>query len=228
MPAAVAIGAGVVSAGTSAIQAIGAGKRARQMQEQIDNYKRQELKNAFEGLQVSTLGADRQREDLARTMATYGNLAAMGGSRAIVGLAPNLIAQQNSQEAQIMANLDEQEKQRQQLIANGAMQVQNMQEQRENNDLLGMGNALNTYRHEQANAWNQATNSLMATGMAANSLLPTGGRAAVNSQPIAPTTSANTTTPVVARTSVQMSSTPTGQYPIPLLRTRMNGMWGKY
>lgn len=108
MPAAVAIGAGVVSAGTSAIQAIGAGKRARQMQEQIDNYKRQELKNAFEGLQVSTLGADRQREDLARTMATYGNLAAMGGSRAIVGLAPNLIAQQNSQEAQIMANLDEQ------------------------------------------------------------------------------------------------------------------------
>ncbi|MFX1667814.1 hypothetical protein JZ968_06475 [Riemerella anatipestifer] len=172
MPAAAAIPAivgGAVSAGTSIISAIGAGKRAKNIQQQIDNYKRQELTNPFEGLQVSTLGADRQREDLARTMSTYANLAAMGGSRAIVGLAPNLLAQQSQQEAQIMANLDEQEKQRQQLVANGAMQIQNMQEQRENNDLIGLGNALNTARQEQTNAWNQFGQSAMGLGMAASS-----------------------------------------------------------
>ncbi|MDY3443412.1 hypothetical protein PG616_00940 [Riemerella anatipestifer] len=171
MPAAAipAIVGGAVSAGTSIISAIGAGKRAKNIQQQIDNYKRQELTNPFEGLQVSTLGADRQREDLARTMSTYANLAAMGGSRAIVGLAPNLLAQQSQQEAQIMANLDEQEKQRQQLVANGAMQIQGMQEQRENNDLIGLGNALNTARQEQTNAWNQFGQTAMGLGMAASS-----------------------------------------------------------
>lgn len=164
-----AIVGGTVSAGTSIISAIGAGKRAKHIQEQIDNYKRQDLTNPFEGLQVSTLGADRQREDLARTMATYANLAAMGGSRAIVGLAPNLIAQQNEQEAKIAANLDEQEKQNQALKAQGAMQVQGMQEQRENNDLIGLGNALNTARQEQTNAWNQFGQSAMSLGKAVTS-----------------------------------------------------------
>lgn len=171
MPAAAipAIVGGAVSAGTSIISAIGAGKRAKRIQEQIDNYKRQDLTNPFEGLQVSTLGADRQREDLARTMATYANLAAMGGGRAIVGLAPNLIAQQNEQEAKIAANLDEQEKQNQALKAQGAMQVQGMQEQRENNDLIGLGNALNTARQEQTNAWNQFGQAAMSLGTAVTS-----------------------------------------------------------
>ena len=180
MPAAaVAAGGGIISAGVSIFGAISAGKRAKELQKQIDEYQRQELVNPYEGLQVSTLGADRQREDLARTMATYGNLASMGGSRAIGMLAPQLIQQQNQQEAQIMANLDEQEKQRQQLIAQGNGMVQGMVEQRENNDLLGLGNSLNVANQERANNINQLATTAMSTGMAAAGGLgkgnPTGG-----------------------------------------------------
>ena len=64
------------------------------------------------GSQVSTLGADRQREDLNRTMTTYGNLASLSGTRGIASLLPNLTQTQNDQTAKIAANLDEQEKQR--------------------------------------------------------------------------------------------------------------------
>ena len=185
MPAAaVAAGGGIISAGVSIFGAISAGKRAKEAQKQIDEYQRQELVNPYEGLQVSTLGADRQREDLARTMATYGNLASMGGSRAIGMLAPQLIQQQNQQEAQIMANLDEQEKQRQQLIAQGNGMVQGMVEQRENNDLLGLGNALNVARQERANNINQLATTAMSTGMAAAGGSGTGAGAGKSITPL--------------------------------------------
>ena len=88
-----------------------ANKQKKEAQSAIDNYQRQTLTNPYNSLQVSTLGADRQREDLARTLATYGGMAAMGGSRGIAATLPNLLEQQNAQEAQIAANLDQQQAQ---------------------------------------------------------------------------------------------------------------------
>lgn len=187
MPAAAGIAAGVVSTGFSIYEGMSASKRAREIQNQINNYKRQDLVNPNLSLQVSTLGADRQREDLARTMATVTTQAGMGGSRAMLGILPNMVAQQNAQEAQIMANLDEQEKQRQQLVAQGDAMVQQMQEQREQQDLAGLGNALNTARHERANAYNNA----LQAGLATASLVGTMGgggksKASVDNSSITP------------------------------------------
>ena len=147
---AIALASTGLSVGTGIAGYLSQGKQARNYQKQIENYKRQTLVNPYADLQVSTLGADRQREDLARTMTTYGNLAAMSGTRGIASLLPNLTQTQNDQTAKIAANLDEQEKQRQQLIAQGDAQVQAMQENREQNDLLGLGNALQTARALQA------------------------------------------------------------------------------
>jgi hypothetical protein len=162
MPAAIPIIGLAVSAGSSIYQASRAKKDVQVRTDDMNNYPRQALINPYSQLQVSTLGADRQREDMSRIMATYANLAAMGGSRAVVGLTPQLIQQQNTQGAQIMADLDAQEKQRQALIAQGESQVQNMMENRENADLAGLGNQLNIATQQKA----QATNSLIQTGVA--------------------------------------------------------------
>lgn len=142
MPVAVPLIGLAVSAGMGGLQMAQANKARKEAQKNIDNFKRQDLTNPANGLQVSTLGADRQREDLARTMATYANLASMGGTRGIAALAPSLISQQNTQEAQIAANLDEQQKQIDQMKANGQLQIQNMQEQRDNAGLAGLGTQL--------------------------------------------------------------------------------------
>ena len=166
MPAAAAAIPTAISGVASIGQMISGNKAAKKTQEAIDNYKRQDLTNPYESLQVSTMGADRQREDLARSISTMANNSVMGGSRAILGLAPQMLAQQNQQEAQIMANLDEQEKQRQQMVARGNEMVQNMQENREQNDLMGLGNALNTARQERMNG----VNGLMQTAMGAAKL----------------------------------------------------------
>ena len=164
---AIALGSAALSAGTGIAGYLSQGKQARKYQSLIENYERQKLVNPFAGLQVSTLGADRQREDLNRTMTTYGNLASLSGTRGIASLLPNLTQTQNDQTAKIAANLDEQEKQRQQLIAQGDAQVQAMQENREQNDLLGLGNALQTARANQAQSMGMIAQGLGTLGYAA-------------------------------------------------------------
>ena len=72
-------------------------------------------------------------------------------------------------EAKIMADLDQQYRQNQQLIAQGAAQVQAMQENREQNDLLGIGNALNVASQNQNSAMTQSAQGLMGLGLMAAS-----------------------------------------------------------
>ena len=162
MPAAVAVPliSTAVSAGTSILQTSAANRATKKAQRDIENYQRQDIVNPNLGLQVSTLGADRQREDLSRSIATMANQAAMGGSRSILGIAPNLLNAQMQQEQQIAGQLDEQEARRQAAVAQGEAQVQTMMEQRENADLAGLGNQLNVARQERANG----INNLVQTG----------------------------------------------------------------
>lgn len=166
MPVAIPLIGLAVSAGMGGLQMAQANKAKKEAQKNIDNFKRQDLTNPANGLQVSTLGADRQREDLARTMATYANLASMGGTRGIAALAPSLISQQNTQEAQIAANLDEQQKQIDQMKANGQLQIQNMQEQRDNADLAGLGNQLNVANQEKQMGLNTIAQGVAGFGNA--------------------------------------------------------------
>ncbi len=170
MPAAAPIAIPLIStafsAATSISQTASANRAAKKAQEAIDNYQRQDIVNPNAGLQVSTLGSDRQREDLSRSIATMANQAAYGGSRAILGLAPNMLGQQMQQEQQIAGNLDQQEAQRQAAVAQGEAMAMQMMEQRENADLAGLGTQLNVARQERANG----INNLVQTGFGAASL----------------------------------------------------------
>ena len=168
MPAAVAVPliSTAVSAGTSILQTSKANKQAKKTQQATDNYQRQDIVNPNLGLQVSTLGADRQREDLNRSITMMANQAAMGGSRSILGIAPNLLNAQLQQGQQIAGNLDQQEAERQRAVAQGEGMVTQMMEQRENADLAGLGNQLNVARQERANG----VNNLIQTGFGAATL----------------------------------------------------------
>lgn len=167
VPAIIAAVGGVASAGSGLIQSISAGKQAKRLQQQIDNYRRQNLTNPADGLQVSTMGSELQREGIARSIANLSNQAAAGGGRAIVGLGANAIAQQIGQEQQIAANLDQQVAQIEQMKAAGRGQVQQMTEQRERDDLLGLGQAMATAKQNQANGMNTFAQGLMGMGSAA-------------------------------------------------------------
>lgn len=163
LPVAIPLISTAVSMGTSVLQTSAANRAAKKAQEDIDNYQRQDIVNPNLGLQVSTLGADRQREDINRSIATMANQAAMGGSRSILGIAPNLLNAQMQQEQQIAGTLDEQEARRQAAVAQGEGIAMQMTEARENADLAGLGNQLNVSRQERANG----INNMIQTGFGA-------------------------------------------------------------
>lgn len=170
MPAAGVVIPAVMSAGASVGQMLSGNKLTRDAKKAIDEYRRQDLLNPYERLQVSTLGADRQREDLARSMATGINQLAMGGSRSIMGGLANMLEQQRQQEAQIAANLDQQSQVINQAKAQGDAMVQNMQEQRELQDLQGLGNMWNTGRQETAGGINNLVQTGLSTAQALSDL----------------------------------------------------------
>lgn len=175
MPAAGVVIPAVMSAGASVGQMLSGNKLTRDAKKAIDEYRRQDLLNPYERLQVSTLGADRQREDLARSMATGINQLAMGGSRSIMGGLANMLEQQRQQEAQIAANLDQQSQVINQAKAQGDAMVQNMQEQRELQDLQGLGNMWNTGRQETASGINNLVQTGLSTANAFANLSDGGG-----------------------------------------------------
>ena len=59
---AIALGTTAATTAIGLSEYISQGKQAKKYQKLIENYKRQKLVNPYADLQVSTLGADRQRE----------------------------------------------------------------------------------------------------------------------------------------------------------------------
>lgn len=151
-----------VSLGVSVYQTVDAKKKQKQAEKDAEEYERQELKNPYEDLQVSRMGADLQQENLNTQVSTATDALKAGGSRAIIGGMPTLYENIIKSNQQIAAGLDQQYNQNQQLSAQGTSMVQGMQEQREKDDLLGIGNAINTYRQE----FNNGITSVVKSGAA--------------------------------------------------------------
>lgn len=148
---------GGLSAGIGIYQAIQGAKEKRDAQKALENYKRQELENVAEDLQVSTLGADRQLAEQSRLASTQIGALQGGGTRALLGGLGRVEAGNQAVNDQITADLDQQRKQIDQMIASDNANIRSMQENRENADInalssqyqsgkqdmnMGIGNAL--------------------------------------------------------------------------------------
>lgn len=136
-----AAGAGLSATGGIVKTILGA-RQARKAQEAIDNYQRQALTNAYADLEVSTLGADLQVEQMNRTTANTVQALKAGGARALIGGIGKVQQINTDASRQIAADLDNQKNYNEKLEAQGEMQVQNMQERREEADLAGLGQQL--------------------------------------------------------------------------------------
>lgn len=154
MPVAVPLVGLAVSAGMGGLQMAKANREKKKAQQAVNDYKRQDLTNPFGQLSASTLGAQIRQENSARALANIGYQSAMGGSRAIAGILPNALEQQNNMDAQIAADLDQQQAQIDQLKGQGEMRVQTLQEQREIADLAGLGTQLDLANAQATSAQN--------------------------------------------------------------------------
>ena len=151
-----AIAAGAVSVVGGVTQSIMSAKKAKKAEDAIKNYKRQELTNAYDDVRVSTLAADLQREELARATASSVQALRAGGIRGVIGGVGKVQENNILSSRAIGADLDRQQKNIDQLRANDEVRIQQDMERREEQDLAGLGNELNTQRQNTTNGINSA------------------------------------------------------------------------
>lgn len=133
-----AITSAAIAVGGATFQAITSAKQARDAKDALENLKIPEPVNIAEDLQVSTLGADVQREELGRQYATGVDTLRSGGIRGVLGGLGALNAQQNLSNRQIGADLDMQKRQIDQIRAQDEQRIQGIQEQRYQNDVAAL------------------------------------------------------------------------------------------
>lgn len=124
-----------VAGGAALAKGIAGAVQASKARKALENFQRQELKNITEGMRVSTLGAELQTQEAQRRFATSVDALRSGGVRGVVGGLGQQEQLQQSQQQQIAAGLDQQQRQIEMMRAQDEARIQGMQEQRETFDI---------------------------------------------------------------------------------------------
>lgn len=141
----------LVGLGMSGYQAWQGNKQQQQAKRDIANYQRQDLdaSNPYKNLQISTIGSDVMNEQNQINSANSIDAMRNAGSRGIAML-PSVTAQNNAANQNTRAYLDDQFNKRAYAIAGDQTEIRGMKENRENADLAGLGQQLQT---GQQNMW---------------------------------------------------------------------------
>lgn len=126
---------GIATAGLGIYNIIRGSKEQRDAQKALENYQRQELNNAYDNVQVSTRGADLQREEQARLASSQVDALQGAGTRGLVAGLGRVETGNQRVNLGIGANLDEQQKAIDQMKAEDDVRIRMMQENREQNDI---------------------------------------------------------------------------------------------
>lgn len=155
--------AGALGAGVGIYETIQGAKQARDAKNALENYQRQELSNVAEGMQVSTLGSDIQKEEQARLASAQIDALQGAGARGIIGGLGRVEAGNQAVNRQIGADLDMQQKQIDQVRAQDEARIRDMQENREQADISALSSQYNT---GQQNMMSGLGNAIAGTGQA--------------------------------------------------------------
>ncbi len=161
-----AAGVAGVGAITSVISAISEGKRKKKIAREIANLKENPLTNIAEGLQVSTRGADLQKEQQARLATTQVNTLQDAGSRALIGGIGSVSAANADVAENIGADLDMQQKQIDQIRAQDQGNIRGIKEQRAANKLAALSSQYNAANQSQQMGIGNALQGLDSAAMA--------------------------------------------------------------
>lgn len=135
-------------------------------QKGVDNFRWDELRNVYDDVQVSTAGADIQREEAARTSASLINAGQAGGTRGIVGATGAVQASNNEVNRKIAANLEEQQRAIDFARAGDDAAIRGFTEKRQAEELAGYGNLIDVGRNLKA----QGSASLLSAAGALDSV----------------------------------------------------------
>lgn len=135
---------GGLSAGMGIYNTIAGAKQKRDAQKALEDYNRQELKNTAENLQVSTLGADLQKEEQARLSATQVDALQGAGTRGLIGGLGRVESGSQKVNAEIASDLDKQQKDIDVMKAQDDERIRALQEGRHNANVSALSSQYNS------------------------------------------------------------------------------------
>lgn len=189
----VSVGIGGASAIMGGIQSLGAAKQKKKIAKEIANQKEVKLTNIADGLQVSTLGSDLQKQEQGRLAATQTNALAEGGSRALIGGIGQVAAGSQNVNANIAADLDAQQKNIDMMKAQDEGRIQMTKEQRQQAKLAALSGQYAASADAQAQGMG---NMIQGVGMAGGALAGSGKLAGTPKTPRAKISSVSELTPI--------------------------------
>jgi hypothetical protein len=163
----VAVGIGGASTIMGGISAISGGKQKKKIAKAIADLPENKLTNIADGMQVSTRGADLQKQEQGRLAATQVGALADGGSRALIGGIGQVSASNQRMNEQIGANLDEQQNNITNVRAQDEGRIQSAKEQRANAKLAALSGQYAAAQDTQAQGMG---NMIQGVGMAGGAL----------------------------------------------------------
>lgn len=160
----VSAGIGGATAIFGGIQALGAGKQKRRIAKEISKMKEVPLTNVAEGLQVSTRGAELQKENQARLAATQMDALSEGGSRSLIGGVGRVSAASQDVNATIAADLDAQQKNIDMVRAEDEGRIRNTKEERQRAKLAALSGQYNAAATQQQQGFGNIVSGVASAG----------------------------------------------------------------
>lgn len=127
----------------STYQAIKGAQDKSDSEKTLENYGRQGFTNIADTVQVSTLGANLQREDQSRLASTQVGALQGTGARGVIGGLGRVESGNQQINRQIAAELDTQQKEIDRMYAQDQANIRAMQEQREQQDIAALSSQYN-------------------------------------------------------------------------------------
>lgn len=146
-----AITSAAVSAGVAGYQIYQGEQAKKKAKAAMNEYERADLENAFEDMQVSTLGSDLMREELNRNSASFVDALQQGGARMVTAGLPRVQSGLISSANEARNYLDNQVITRDKLIAGDNVNLRGVRENRDMQNMAGISSMYNAGQQDSMN-----------------------------------------------------------------------------
>jgi len=165
-------GAALAASGLQVAQGM---RQEREANSALNDFERQDLENVYRDMPISLLGSNLRREDASQTTANLTEAARGSGIRGVFGALPRIQSMSNQGARQNQLDIDDQVMRRNYAIAGDEGRIQGMQENRDNQDLAGIGQQMAVGQQNIQSGISGAFNSAGLIGSGFTGMIEGGG-----------------------------------------------------
>lgn len=144
----------IIGLGLAAYQTYQGAKDKKKAENQLNDYERQTLSNAYENIQISTVGSDLMTQESQRTTANLTDATRNAGLRGVLGGIPKIQAQNNLANQEARKYLDDQVNKRQYAMAEDETDLRRFKESRDISNIGALSSQVNAGKQDMWNGIN--------------------------------------------------------------------------